>query len=233
MSEENGNGTAEKATTTTNSKTKRKSAKAKPQENPNMELWNKVCKTPDDVLCSVPVGSKITTIGTQFYYKRAAEVFGPEGEGWGTKEEDYKIIQGDGPSYCLFTAKLWRKGDEYTQISASITITSGKDWAKIVRADAIKRGLASLGFFSDVYEGRFNVEDAFQECKYFRAGEGINGPRITQEQVAELSSGLAEVDGNKDKFLEWLGVSCFEEVLAADYLKAKNAIAAKKKQQAL
>jgi hypothetical protein len=52
---------------------------------------------------------------------------------------------------------------------------------------------------------------------------------VENEQAVEIDLLIAEVDANKGKFLKFMGVGDVRDIKAADYQKAVNALAAKKK----
>jgi hypothetical protein len=151
----------------------------------NLSLWNKVCTTLLDSTKNFKGkgGFQGTAICEQSQRKKATEIFGPFGIGWGVTDETFNtqyFDQGEGgkPAKLFYTATLFytldgKKGS--FPISADIDVFSyntkykswsmGNDVSKKVRTDAMTKGLSELGFNSDIFEGKFD------DNKYIQALE--------------------------------------------------------------
>jgi len=141
--------------------------------NPNMALWEAVCKSDPKTLREFNTGRfSGTAIDPQAQRKRATEMFGPYGIGWGIdpESEQFKVANMDSnnPLSTLVTyrATLWYKwGEERGEIpigSDKAAFSSkgklGSDFTKILRTDAMTKGLSELGFNSDVFENQLKFD---------------------------------------------------------------------------
>ena len=135
----------------------------------NMELWNAVCVTDPDVTKEVNVGRKFTAVCAQSQIKRATELWGSIGNGWGVKDEKYEILNG----YCVYTALLfYPNGSIPIHADIEIIFSSGKrkglfndDFTKKIATDALTKGLSLLGFNADIFEGKFDDNKYVAELK--------------------------------------------------------------------
>jgi len=179
----------------------------------NMELWNMVCKTnPDDTKQFKGKGGFVgTAIDAQTQRRRATEIFGVFGSGWGIKDEVYTFKQfGEDSHYTklFYTAMMYYN---FKEIQGKIPIASeidvfnyttkyktwnfGNDLYKKVRTDALTKGLSELGFNSDVFEGRFEDNKYIMEQREtFRQKESTEkpfDPKLAEKKIDELMQKLA------------------------------------------
>jgi hypothetical protein len=61
--------------------------------------------------------------------------------------------------------------------------------------------------------------------------DGADTALITDDQAKDIDTLLSEVKGDKASFLRFMGVNRIEDILAADYKKAINALEAKRRSQ--
>ena len=172
------------------------SKEKEPQDNPNMELWNKVCvtKKSDTKDFSGKGGFKGTCIKAQSQRKRATETFGPYGIKWGVESEKYLVIalnHDDVHDTLLrYTAQLYYDLDGVKgafPICAEIDFymfakgswRRNTDVYKKVRTDALTKGLSELGFNSDIFEGHA----AWDDNKYGDEREGAERPERKTNQT--------------------------------------------------
>ena len=73
--------------------------------NKNLRLWDLVESTDAKFTHKLTYGAKLTAIDAQYQRKRATEIFGPMGIGWGTIESRY--VHNQEFTHLYFTAKLW------------------------------------------------------------------------------------------------------------------------------
>lgn len=127
--------------------------------NKNMIIWDQVQKSDPDSVKAVSFGRKFNAINAQHQVKRATEVFGPIGKGWGVSNEFFSFPI---PGLLMYNAEMWYnldgEGACVFSISASIMThsASGKlddECAKKVQTDAMTKGLSKLGFNADVFLG--------------------------------------------------------------------------------
>lgn len=158
------------------------------QEINNMSLWDSVCKTDPAITKGAKIGAmSITAISPQHQRKEATKLFGPYGIGWGIEPESEKFSFNNFGDTTLvsYTSIMFYKYNGETgriPINAVVKIAfvtqSGKGYLKIddeytkkVQTNALTKGLSTIGFNSDVFEGKFD------DCKY------VN--QITQEFAQE------------------------------------------------
>jgi len=166
---------------------------SKDAANPNMWLWNQIFTTDPSMTKDVPKGGrKITAIDTYSRIKRATELFGPLGQGWG-----WELIETDyAKDTYIVWLKLWWVTPEHPKDgtadfleaertkrhewcccgSASMVIKMRNGDIKVddeapkkAMTDAITKGLSYLGMNADVFMGLFDnskyVEHAAQETR--------------------------------------------------------------------
>jgi hypothetical protein len=127
----------------------------------NMNIWDQVQKSDPASIKEVSFGRKFNAINAQHQVKKATEMFGPIGKGWGVANEEFTPIA---PGLILYQADFWWKEDDDTNqfgISASIATHSnaGKlddECVKKVATDALTKGLSKLGFNADIFLGMWD-----------------------------------------------------------------------------
>jgi len=148
----------------------------------NLGIWEQVETTDPKVTKRVAARGGFTAICAQSQIKKATELFGPIGSGWGHKDEQIFAI-GD---KIIYQAVLWydfngTKGE--FPISSSIP-ASQDDTVKKVSTDAITKGLSRLGFNSDVFEGKFD------DNKYVKQRMAESDPVATNAET-KRNEGIA------------------------------------------
>jgi hypothetical protein len=150
-------------------------------EKDNMHIWNQVCKTNPAYTKNVEKGSyKYTAVCAQHQRKRATELWGPFGQGWGIKNVNFNFI--DNGTKALYTAILYYPNGEFP-INSSISLylqrkeykngsftgnytqIFDEEWSKKVSTDALTKALSYLGFNSDIFEGKFDDNKYVAELK--------------------------------------------------------------------
>jgi hypothetical protein len=126
-----------------------------------LQLWDSVSTTDPKYTKKVNQRGGFTAIAAQSQVKKATEVFGPAGIGWGVKDEKFTNIEGT--TLVLYTSTLWYVFNSKTgelPIHSSIKYgANGRyddDFAKKVATDALTKGLSKLGFNADVFMGLFD-----------------------------------------------------------------------------
>ena len=135
-----------------------------------LKLWNTVETTDPKYTKKVNQRGGFTAIAAQSQIKKATEVFGPAGIGWGVKNEEFTNIEGT--TLVLYTSTLWYVFNSETgefPIHSSIKYgANGRyddDFAKKVATDALTKGLSKLGFNADVFMGLFDDNKYVSEVK--------------------------------------------------------------------
>ena len=126
-----------------------------------LQLWDSVSTTAPKYTKKVNQRGGFTAIAAQSQVKKATEVFGPAGIGWGVKNEKFTNIEGT--TLVLYNSTLWYIFNSKTgelPIHSSIKYgANGRyddDFAKKVATDALTKGLSKLGFNADVFMGLFD-----------------------------------------------------------------------------
>lgn len=144
----------------------------------NLLLWLNTEKTnPEDCKTVTQGQFKFTSIDTYTRIKKATEMFGPFGIGWGITEtkDSYEVVQLNPNAYheakLVYRADLWyiwngQRGqmpivadiDLYFYSKERGARKNSEAWKK-VKTDALTKGLSMLGFNADVYMGLFEDQD--------------------------------------------------------------------------
>tara|TARA_Y100000590_G_C15543108_1_gene947782 strand:- start:455 stop:1090 length:636 start_codon:yes stop_codon:yes gene_type:complete len=134
----------------------------------NLKLWQRVEVTNPAWLKTANIsGRKISAINPQKQLKQATEIFGYYGQSWGLMDCRREILDLENSiKLIIFEAVFFYPGGSF-EISNSIKLcylsAGGKyivdtEAFKKVETNTISKALSKLGFSSDVYEGRFEVE---------------------------------------------------------------------------
>lgn len=158
--------------------------------NKNMKLWEQVSETNPQHTKYVNQRGGFTAIDAQYQIKRATEMFGPMGLGWGVKNEVFTPMTN---GMTLYQAEFWYSSsgnDGCFPINSSIAMQKGgrldEEFAKKVSTDALTKGLSKLGFNSDIFEGKFDDNRYIKEMD-----TKFNTEYIKESQLKEIM-GLLE-----------------------------------------
>lgn len=152
-----------------------------------MKLWKEVSETNPQHTKYVNQRGGFTAIGAQYQVKKATEMFGPIGIGWGVKNEVFTPMAN---GMALYQSEFWYKskdGEGSFPINSSIAMQKNgridDEFAKKVTTDALTKGLSKLGFNSDIFEGKFddNRYIAEMETKF-------NTEYISEKQLKEIKA---------------------------------------------
>lgn len=127
----------------------------------NMELWNKVCVTNPDNTKEVGFGRKFTAIDAHSQIKRATEVFGRVGVGWGWEVVEIQYPLNDTVALKI---RVWHGDrDNWFEHWGQCGLFTGNDKAKDdqecfkkATTDGLTKCLSYLGFNADVFLGKFD-----------------------------------------------------------------------------
>ena len=162
----------------------------------NLELWGTVETTDPQYTKKVNQRGGFTAIAAQSQVKRATEVFGIMGHGWGVEDEKFTTVKGT--TMVIYNANLWYKFNSKVgsiPIHSSIKFAANgrydDDFAKKVATDALTKGLSTLGFNADVFMGLFDdnkyvatLADEFKDDKW-------------KDEIAKASKKLSDTDRKK------------------------------------
>lgn len=135
------------------------------------KVWKMVCKSNPKDLKRVSYGArKFLAIDAYPQIKKATEIFGPFGIGFGLNNSKYTIID-DIPKMkggdlvmvkmLIFETEFWYRFPESNTVGVleminDIEVSSGGDFCKKVMTDTITKALSYLGFNYDVFAGKFD-----------------------------------------------------------------------------
>lgn len=154
-------------------------------------IWNKVCDCESfgselkDFLKSVEYGERsFTSIDAYVQIRKATEIFGPMGFGWGIKDItliasmpiEKQTRKGAVPGYqmCFKGTFWWVDGVGamwHFEVMEDIFLDTSGDSMKKVVTGMITKALSYLGWNYDVFRGRFNDAKSFESP----ADEGEKG----------------------------------------------------------
>lgn len=148
-----------------------------------MEIWNQVCVTPQKYLSEVPAGKGLTSISATYQLRRATELFGPYGEGWGIDNLTWEVVDGlpvvrKGEVITNKTVILgglfWyvRDGERHQfPVVADRPFKPGEFVMKSLLTELQSKGLSKLGFSADVYSKSREDHDFAQFARVADAAE--------------------------------------------------------------
>ena len=180
----------------------------------NMAIWSQVEKTDPAATKSAKVnGQQITSISGQHMIKRATEVFGPVGIGWGWSVVEERFDQGGEirndkgeligreaghtVRICLWFKQGGERGEVEQYGCTPFTykskwgVTTDTEAPKKSLTDAIKKALAMLGFSADIFLGLFDDRDYVAQ-------------REEEEAIAKAEDKEAAIERQKQERLDWL-----------------------------
>mgnify|MGYP003514114581 CR=1 FL=1 len=183
----------------------------------NMRIWQQVEKTDPAATKSAKVnGQDITSIKGQHMIKRATEMFGPVGIGWGWRVLEERFDQGgqirNDKGELLgnevghtVRIELWFELDGKRGVveqygctpftyKSKWGVTTDTEAPKKSLTDAMKKALAMLGFSADIFLGLFDDRDYVAE-------------REEEERITKAEDKDAEIARQKQERLDWLKTS--------------------------
>lgn len=162
----------------------------------NLKLWDAVQETDPAMTRRVNQRGGFTAIDSYYQIKRATELFGPLGIGWGYTA-DFRFEKG----LVFAVVNIWykwhgEKAEPFT-VCASNQFDTGKhideDAAKKALTDALTKGLSYLGFSSDVFMGKFDDN---------RYVERLNKKLREQEHQEEFENEVMELEDEAQLVIE-------------------------------
>lgn len=183
----------------------------------NLKIWNEVCKTDTSATKeSSHGGRKQTSIDGYWMIRRATELFGPLGIGWGYEILEERWDEGapfntakDGEEPRIVTAKthtakvrFWYKLNEQcgelVQYGHTPAVYRSKYGAiddgeapKKSLMDAIKKSLSMLGFAADVFMGQFDNSEYREQLQ-------------AEEAIEKAESRDAEIEAKRKDLTEYV-----------------------------
>lgn len=203
-------------------------------------LWQAVEKTDPKYTKGFSRGGgfKGTATNATYLARKATEMFGPCGTGWGINVLSEEVFTGaphieDGQVVAhdmihKVHARLWYVLDgvrgEVEQFGQTQIVGKNKNGyytdeeaPKKSLTDAMSKCLSLLGFSADIHLGLYD------DNKYVAAlKEEFDA--ITADQAAEINERLAETGSDVSAFLAWLEVRTVETIPTTKFARARDAL---------
>ncbi len=167
----------------------------------NIDLWKQVEQTNPEHTKTVNQRGGFTAIDAYSRFKRATEVFGPVGKGWGW-DECSSGFEGPTGGLWVTSIQLWYvlDGERYTlgPVTSMAEVTGKRtdlDAPKKVLTDCLTKSLSYLGFNADVYLGKFD------DSRYVEDRTHVETLLALQQYKGKLN----------EKTWNWLGARTLEE----------------------
>jgi len=136
----------------------------------NMKIWDQVCVTDPEITKRVSQRGGFTAIDAQAQLRNATILFGPYGTHWGVTNLEYETVT-DPEGAILeitLTARFYYPGGEFP-MSNEMRYRPGDECRKKLITDLRSKCLSTLGFNSDVFEGKFD------DSRYVQSLNGNKG----------------------------------------------------------
>ena len=176
----------------------------------NMKIWDKVSVTDPEITKRVNQRGGFTAIDAQAQLRNATMLFGPYGTHWGVTNLEYEtVIDPEGNILEItLTARFYYPGGEFP-MSNDMRYRPGDECRKKLLTDLRSKCLSTLGFNSDVFEGKFDDNRYVQSLnnnkglgeKYDRAIAALREAESI-DQVDKIRSHYKEMDFDIDQMLE-------------------------------
>ena len=202
-----------------------------------MELWDRVCITDPAITKGAKIGAmNITAISPQHQRKKATEIFGSYGIGWGinVNSESFTFNTFGGVTLVSYSSVMFyeyngKRGEIPINAVVKVAyITQGKDgylkvddeYTKKVQTNALTKGLSTLGFNSDVFEGKFD------DCKYVSKIKAefavVNKAKTEYEEKEAFKTAKISADSRTKLFALTKSLSFAPEVITEYLNKVHN-----------
>lgn len=213
----------------------------------HLDIWDKVEKT--DPAFTKPFnrtgGFRGTATNATYLAKRATEVFGPMGIGWGLEVISEEVLEGafiddrNREAVHKVHVRLWYKhAGEIGNVQHFGQTTfvgrnkfgtyTDEEAPKKSLTDAMSKCLSMLGFSADIHLGRYDDNKYVEQVRTEVAeAQRAEQPKITDEQATELGDMLVESGANQKGFLDFFRIKQIVDLPAGEFAKAKSILAKK------
>ena len=181
----------------------------KSKQKDRTSIWEQVSVTdPKYTKAGTGTGNKFTAINPTWLVKKATEVFGAAGEGWGTKIHSHEVIEGPvldnngtrGTVYVVLLSLWWRGEDgtkfetpaQFGQTHMVVKRKSGQiimddEAPKKAVTDAMNKCFSYLGFSADIFMGLWDDNKYVESAAATYAAEAVKKlPDLVAEYIAQL-----------------------------------------------
>jgi|TARA_A100001037_G_scaffold287393_1_gene296791 hypothetical protein len=136
-----------------------------PYSKDTLSLWNSVCTTDPSITKRVNQRGGFTAIDAQAQLKEATKVFGPYGIDWGLRELKFDYIEdGEGGIVEVALTATFFYPHGFFEMSNDMRYRAGDECRKKLITDLRSKCLSTLGFNSDVFEGKFDDNRYVQQA---------------------------------------------------------------------
>lgn len=206
---------------------------------PNRAIWDQAFTTDPKYTKTFNRGGgfKGTAINATYLARKATDIFGPCGIGWGIRIEDESMLQGapilnsEGSILCheiihRLRITLWYKhGEETGEITHfgqtqfvgrnKNGVFTDEEAPKKSLTDAMTKCLSMLGFAGDVHLGLFD------DNKYVAEVQAQFSPKLSKEQVKVLADLIDKIGADPVKVAEYYGAPSLAELPESSFARAK------------
>jgi len=162
-----------------------------------MEIWNLVDKTDPAYTKRVNQRGGFTAIDAMYQTKKATEIFGMYGKGWGLSKTSFNFSMMESTGMVIHEATFFYTKDDkryefpiHNAIKPIMGSKVDEDWPKKVETNTISKALSRLGFCADVFMGDFDDQDYIQE-------------RINEEAMEKAEDKDAEALKQAQEYDKW------------------------------
>jgi len=163
-----------------------------------MGVWNRVDKTDPTYTKKVTQRGGFTAIDAMYQAKKATEIFGMYGKGWGLSQTAFNFSMLEATGMVIHEAVFFYVNDDkryefpiHNAIKPMMGAKSDEDWPKKVETNTISKALSRLGFCADVFMGDFDDQDYIQD-------------RINEEAIEKAEDKDLERVRQAQEYNEWL-----------------------------
>jgi len=135
-----------------------------------MKVWDRVDKTDPAYTKRVTQRGGFTAIDAMYQTKKATEIFGMYGKGWGLSQTKFNLEILEATGMIVHEAVFFYVQDDkryefpiHNAIKPMMGAKSDEDWPKKVETNTISKALSRLGFCADVFMGDFDDQDYVQD----------------------------------------------------------------------
>ena len=189
-----------------------------------LDLWDKVSETDPKTTKEVKIGTReFTAIDAYPQFKRATEMFGPRGKGWGIEAFSMWTVPLPAEEIMLLASAVfwWRDDDgKHEESLGSSTFLVRKtstrglkaddDAVKKLHTDIATKALSLLGFDADVFLGKFDgnkyvgeESGTYTDKKNYSLegqGEGVQEIKKKESTGKTLEDRVKAIDKDQDDF---------------------------------
>ena len=166
----------------------------------NMKIWSQVDKTDPRYTKKVAARGGYTSIDAMYQAKKATEVFGMYGAGWGLSKTSFNLELLEATGMIIHEAVFFYTQDEkryefpiHNAVKPMNGAKQDEDWPKKVETNTISKALSRLGFCADVFMGDFDDQDYVENRANEEAMEkAVNKSEEKLKQAREYEEWLTK-----------------------------------------